>query len=271
MVSSYVQWKMDFLQSDSFQTPKEGDVSCKTVPYYIFAQATVGRYELSAGEEYADLAEGEAFLTGPDRPLRIIHHVNPSGGIMRVRYVHFKLTNFDVLDPLSCYWLPLRVPRPEADEIGALGSRLEALQKREATEETTVAQLALGYEVIGRILRLGRRQPAAPQLPGWLLQVLQYIYRHRFEAVELERLYALSGKSRAAFYREFTARLKLSPLQYVAKVRMQAAAQLLAREPDCRIAEVADRCGFANQFHFSRVFHRYFGCTPMEYRRIFPA
>ncbi len=32
------------------------------------------------------------------------------------------------------------------------------------------------------------------------------------------------------------------------------------------MVDVALNCGFAGQSHVTREFHRYFGCTPREYR-----
>jgi transcriptional regulator GlxA family with amidase domain len=35
------------------------------------------------------------------------------------------------------------------------------------------------------------------------------------------------------------------------------------------MVEVALNCGFADQSHFTREFHRYFGRTPREYRELY--
>lgn len=48
-------------------------------------------------------------------------------------------------------------------------------------------------------------------------------------------------------------------------LRIEAAKQLL-ENPSFRIYEVAERTGFSSTTYFFRVFKKYEGCTPMEYR-----
>ena len=52
---------------------------------------------------------------------------------------------------------------------------------------------------------------------------------------------------------------------YLTQVRMGHAIQLL-RESDCQIREVGERCGYADYFYFARVFKKYTGRSPGEYR-----
>ena len=49
------------------------------------------------------------------------------------------------------------------------------------------------------------------------------------------------------------------------RIRISKAKQLLC-EPSCRVYEVAERTGFVNTPYFFRVFKKYEGCTPTEYR-----
>lgn len=52
---------------------------------------------------------------------------------------------------------------------------------------------------------------------------------------------------------------------YLTRVRMGHAIQLL-RESDCQIREVGERCGYGDYFYFARVFKKYTGRSPGEYR-----
>ena len=107
----------------------------KTVPYYIFAIALEGRYELFAGEEYADCAEGEAFFTAPNVPLRIFHHLNPDSGRMHVRYLHFRLVDERGLDLFAFRKVPLRIDRETAERIDRHVAELCRLPKEKGTVE----------------------------------------------------------------------------------------------------------------------------------------
>jgi len=54
---------------------------------------------------------------------------------------------------------------------------------------------------------------------------------------------------------------------YITRLRMEYARRLLDIAPSSSIAEVAWSCGFHDAAYFSRIFERYSGCKPNEYRR----
>jgi AraC family transcriptional regulator len=50
--------------------------------------------------------------------------------------------------------------------------------------------------------------------------------------------------------------------------RRIALSQDLLRNSELSIAGIADGCGYANQSHFTRVFAKYVGVNPREWRRL---
>lgn len=58
-----------------------------------------------------------------------------------------------------------------------------------------------------------------------------------------------------------------SPLEYLTKLRMQAAEKLLTAmwSNEYSISEVAQMCGYEDPLYFSRVFKKHFGCSPTNY------
>ncbi len=56
----------------------------------------------------------------------------------------------------------------------------------------------------------------------------------------------------------------VSPHEYLTRIRIEKAAQLLGNS-DLTIAEVAEQTGFSGQNYFSRAFKRYTGKTPREF------
>ena len=58
----------------------------------------------------------------------------------------------------------------------------------------------------------------------------------------------------------------MPPMQYLNRCRLTAAAELLVRQPDLSITEVALECGFGSAQYFTTLFGGVFGVTPKRYR-----
>jgi AraC-like DNA-binding protein len=74
------------------------------------------------------------------------------------------------------------------------------------------------------------------------------------------------GLSRPALARLFQRSIGQSPLRYLARCRMELAAELL-RGSEAGIAEVAVQVGYDSEFAFSRAFKRHHGVPPGIFRR----
>lgn len=72
--------------------------------------------------------------------------------------------------------------------------------------------------------------------------------------------------SEAHFVRSFAKNIGQSPAQYVQERRIAKASELLSFT-DTPIDVISQECGFANRFHFSRIFKALIGQPPATYRR----
>jgi AraC-like DNA-binding protein len=79
------------------------------------------------------------------------------------------------------------------------------------------------------------------------------------------QLARLAHMSVRAFERRFRGSFHLTPQKYLRKLRLRVASRALVHSRQT-LAEVAARCGFADQSHFTRAFRRQFGRTPGDYR-----
>ncbi len=65
----------------------------------------------------------------------------------------------------------------------------------------------------------------------------------------------------------FQKEMGLTPLRYMIDLRMKKAGGMLtaAWTREYSVAEVAENCGFSDALYFSRVFKKYYGCSPSEF------
>lgn len=100
---------------------------------------------------------------------------------------------------------------------------------------------ALGDERIGRALSAIHAKPYHP----WTLKELA----------------SLCAMSRSIFAERFTARIGESPLQYIKRLKLILAADMLANG-ELRVTQVAERIGYGSDAAFSRAYKAQFGYAP---------
>lgn len=64
----------------------------------------------------------------------------------------------------------------------------------------------------------------------------------------------------------FKKEIGMSPLDFLISLRMKKAKQLLSTLcPNSSIGEIAHMCGYENALYFSRVFRKWYGCSPTQF------
>jgi len=99
-------------------------------------------------------------------------------------------------------------------------------------------------------------------------RLLEDYIEHNIERnITLDELAAACNCTPAQFARKFRVHYQISPHVFVLQRRVEKARQLL-RKHSLPLKEVALDCGFSDQSHLTRIFHRFVRCTPGEYRRV---
>ena len=114
------------------------------------------------------------------------------------------------------------------------------------------------------ITRLISGEAALPSYPE-LVPVLGYLETHYRRKIEITALASMARLSPRQLRERFRKYIGLSPHQFIMRMRMQAAADLL-RSGNTSIAQIALDCGFYDQNQFTRLFSAYFGTTPRRFR-----
>jgi AraC family transcriptional regulator len=113
---------------------------------------------------------------------------------------------------------------------------------------------------LGRLQRLHARRAMRPR---WLDDAIDLARRKESLPTIAERI----GRHPSHVAREFRRHQGVSVGEYVRRCRLEVAATSLRKSGD-PIAAVALAAGFCDQSHFTKAFHRVFGVTPAEYRRV---
>ncbi len=83
--------------------------------------------------------------------------------------------------------------------------------------------------------------------------------------LDLDALCDRLGISREHFVRIFSARMRMPPMRWYARLKIEAARGMLS-STNLRVQEISDKLGYASQFGFARAFKRVAGIPPTEYR-----
>ena len=115
----------------------------------------------------------------------------------------------------------------------------------------------------------GRRDPApsSASIEGAMQLLYRAYTRADLSRAELARAAHLSE---AQFGRLFLREIGMSPMQYVGRLRIARARELLERSR-LNVTEVAQASGFSDPFHFSRAFKRAVGVCPRTHRTLHQA
>ncbi len=135
---------------------------------------------------------------------------------------------------------------------------------------TKVPLIGRRDEVIGLagVMRPYDRAGDAPGSYQRLTPVCDHVLARYREAMSVADLARLAHLSVSQLQREFQRLFGMTPTDYVLRVRLHMARRQLehSSKPAGRIAL---DCGFYDQSHFTRIFRRETGLSPLEYRRRF--
>lgn len=122
----------------------------------------------------------------------------------------------------------------------------------------------LGLELLTLATRAKRTDTA--EHPVWLKRARDYLHAHFAESISIDELAAAVSVHPAHLMRCFRREFSCTIGDYVRKLRVEYACQLL-RTSDYQLSAVASSAGYADQSHFIRAFRAATGMTPSAFQR----
>ncbi len=97
-------------------------------------------------------------------------------------------------------------------------------------------------------------------------RVQQYIEQHYGENISVSNLADMVYVSESTLNRLFKKEFSLTPFEYLIETRVEKSKTMLRRK-SVAITDIADRCGFSSNSHFTSCFKRIIGMSPSDYRK----
>lgn len=134
--------------------------------------------------------------------------------------------------------------------------------------EQTLRRIALFQQVLADAVGHVRQKRVDPREQAWLAEAYRLIEPQTApEPPDWQAVSKRLGLSYEGFRKRFARLTGVPPAKHRAARVMDQACTLLQR--GLTVAEVAQRCGFYDAFHFSRQFKKTLGLTPRDYRQRF--
>jgi AraC family transcriptional regulator len=99
-----------------------------------------------------------------------------------------------------------------------------------------------------------------------LVRAARFIREHPGDDIKISDIAKIANLSPFYFTKLFKSKFGVSPHQYLLRTRI-AKAQKLLSETAFPLSEIAERCGFSTQSHFTSAFHKTMGMTPRKFRK----
>ncbi|PBB95255.1 AraC family transcriptional regulator [Mesorhizobium sp. WSM3862] len=241
--------------------------------------ATKGRYFV--GDFIGEFEVGNLVLTGPNLPHNWISEVPEGQSVpLRCRLVQFSeefiggaIATFPELGAVS----PLLELARRGVLFSASVSRAVMPLLAEITHAYGVHRIslfmsimeALSRETAPRVLASENYLPdPSGYMSAGMNQALAYIRENLTQQFNEGDLAAIAGQTPSAFSRSFRKHTGMSLLQYIKRLRINLACQILMSDEEAQISDICFEVGFNNLSNFNRQFLAEKGMPPSQFRRL---
>ncbi|TBL76238.1 AraC family transcriptional regulator [Paenibacillus thalictri] len=124
---------------------------------------------------------------------------------------------------------------------------------------------AIFYQFVYELMRQMHEQTISVTKPDPVEQAIRYMHERYKDPVTLESLAEMLDCSTRQLLRMFKNRVSASPIDYLIQFRMDKAKERLLHT-DLTLKEIADSVGYADSYYFSRIFKKYTGFAPKDFK-----
>lgn len=232
--------------------------------FYRFCYTDKGEAWLRIQDERYIIQPGTLYFL----PAGTVQSYGTEGGEPFGRYwCHFRLERRDI-EFINTLQLPPFVNVQARQMMNELFAKMDMLQ-HSATITRELRLKAVLLELLAFYLDESHVQGQTRHDPEYGIkwdEVLGYIEANLHVNIQIDELAKFAFLHPNYFITSFKSIIGCSPIQYVTNRRIELAKQLLM-ETELPVAAIAKQVGMQNHY-LSRLFKRYTGVTPVQYRRI---
>lgn len=169
--------------------------------------------------------------------------------------------------------LSTRVPHPPSLLPEVQERLVQLLDDAEAAlagdQESARASLAQALHLLNEASTNAGPEPSPHGgLAGWQIKrVVAFVEAHLDTTIRVKEMAAEARLSLSHFSHAFKLTFGEPPLAYVTRRRLARACDMMLAG-NIPLSRIAHECGFYDQSHFTRHFHRRLGMTPQIWRRL---
>jgi AraC-like DNA-binding protein len=228
------------------------------------------------GEEHMELPDGHSYTAETGAlfvvPAGLKHCITVTTKHETRIWAHVNYFFLDSLDLFSFVEIPLMIRPDEAQKIGQLLKKQIAMWPRDDFPQDRLLQVAernaFGFELLALLSPFCRVKEASVKNLKQLERfrpVLEYMGRNLAKPLTRDMLAGLANLSPAPFHIAFKEVFGKPPMHFLRDIRMKSAQRMLLSD-NTPVAEIAEQCGYSDQFIFSKAFKKKYGVSPANYR-----
>lgn len=214
---------------------------------------------------------GDTMIIPPKTQHRCETLKTPSQTEAVFRWSHFSFFVVHSIDVFNFFKLPHLLKDEESERLGALIEAITVI-----SEDMSIPPIAasirikkIAFELLEFMLETVPLNENYIDKQTDMLSIkptLQYIENNFANKITIDCLAKTVNMSQTRFHVAFKKIMGISPIKYVIQERLRQSQRLLLMK-DLTISEIAMRCGYEDQFFFSKLFKQHIGIPPSEYRQ----
>ena len=135
-----------------------------------------------------------------------------------------------------------------------------------ASSVQMVGYLCLFLDELAQTSSTRQEQQNGPQRDFYIQEAVAFIQQNYQRDISVEEIAGICKLNRSYFSKLFKEVIGITPQDFIIRLRLTRAAEQMRTTNDS-IGNIARRCGYPNQLHFSQAFKKFFGLPPREWRK----